>query len=91
MISSFIACNSLFKRSHEKIVPDLAQIVSEPRVEVGMVSTARMKVGATALLDVEALAAEVRGFLREECGPAHATLPAETNGCGREQLVGEWN
>jgi cobalt-zinc-cadmium efflux system protein len=52
--------------------------------------TAHMKVGATTLLEVEAIAAEVRSFLHENWGIAHATLEAEANGCGREDLLGEW-
>ena len=54
------------------------------------VLTAHMKVSGMSLLEVEAVAAEVRGFLREKWGITHATLEAETNGCGREQLLGEW-
>ena len=54
------------------------------------VLTAHMKVSATTLLAVEAIAAEVRSFLHEEWGITHATLEAEVNGCGREELLGEW-
>lgn len=54
------------------------------------VLTAHMKVGATTLLEVEAIAAEVRNFLHEEWGITHATLKAEVNGCGREELLREW-
>jgi hypothetical protein len=42
------------------------------------------------LLEVEAIAAEVRRFLHEEWGITHATLEAEANGCGREDLLGDW-
>jgi hypothetical protein len=42
------------------------------------------------LIEVEAIAAEVRGFLPEQWGITHATLEAEANGCGREDLLGEW-
>jgi cobalt-zinc-cadmium efflux system protein len=52
--------------------------------------TAHMKVGATTLIEVESIAAEVRSFLHEEWGITHATLEAEANGCGREDLLGEW-
>jgi cobalt-zinc-cadmium efflux system protein len=52
--------------------------------------TAHMKVGATTLLEAEAIATEVRSFLHEEWGISHATLEAEANGCGREDLLGEW-
>jgi len=54
------------------------------------VLTAHMKVGATTLLEVEAIVAEVRSFLHEEWGITHATLEAEANGCGREELLGDW-
>lgn len=54
------------------------------------VLTAHMKVGATTLLEAEAIAAEVRSFLYEEWGIIHATLEAEANGCGREELLGDW-
>jgi len=54
------------------------------------VLTAHMKVGGMNLVEAEAVAAEVRSFLREKWGISHATLEAETNGCGREQLLGEW-
>lgn len=54
------------------------------------VLTAHMKVGGMNLVEVEAVAAEVRSFLREKWGITHATLEAETNGCGREHLLGEW-
>jgi cobalt-zinc-cadmium efflux system protein len=54
------------------------------------VLTAHMKVSGMNLLEAEAVAAEVRRFLREKWGISHATLEAETNGCGREQLLGEW-
>ena len=54
------------------------------------VLTAHMKVGAATLLEAEAIAADVRSFLHEEWGITHATLEAEANGCGREELLGEW-
>jgi cobalt-zinc-cadmium efflux system protein len=54
------------------------------------VLTAHMKVGVATLLDAEAAAAEVRKFLHEEWGITHATLEAEANGCGREELLGQW-
>ena len=54
------------------------------------VLTAHMKVGNMNLLEAEAVAAEVRDVLREKWGITHATLEAETNGCGREHLLGEW-
>ena len=54
------------------------------------VLTAHMKVGGMNLVEVEAVAAELRSFLREMWGITHATLEAERNGCGREHLLGEW-
>ena len=54
------------------------------------VLTAHMKVGAATLLEAEAIAADVRSFLHQEWGITHATLEAEANGCGREELLGEW-
>jgi cobalt-zinc-cadmium efflux system protein len=54
------------------------------------VLTAHMKVGVTTLLEAEGVAAEVRKFLHEEWGITHATLEAEANGCGREELLGQW-
>jgi cobalt-zinc-cadmium efflux system protein len=54
------------------------------------VLTAHMKVGTATLLEAEAIAAEVRSFLHQEWGITHATLEAEANGCGREELLGEW-
>jgi cobalt-zinc-cadmium efflux system protein len=54
------------------------------------VLTAHMKVGVATLLEAEAIAAEVRSFLHEACGIEHTTLEAEANGCGREELLGEW-
>jgi cobalt-zinc-cadmium efflux system protein len=83
----------------EQLAGDVARKFSGVRLhhvhawEVGpgqRVLTAHMKVGATTLLDVEAIAAEVRTFLHEEWGITHATVEAEVNGCGREELLGEW-
>jgi cobalt-zinc-cadmium efflux system protein len=54
------------------------------------VLTAHMKVGVETLLEVEAMAADVRRFLHDKWGITHATLEAEANGCGREGLLGEW-
>jgi cobalt-zinc-cadmium efflux system protein len=54
------------------------------------VLTAHMKVGAATLLEAEAIAAEVRGFLHQEWDITHTTLEAEANGCGRDELLGEW-
>jgi cobalt-zinc-cadmium efflux system protein len=52
--------------------------------------TAHMKLGAVSLCDAERVASEIRGFLREEWDIAHATLEAEANGCGAEEILGEW-
>jgi cobalt-zinc-cadmium efflux system protein len=52
--------------------------------------TAHMKVSVMNVCDAESLAAEVRRFLQEEWNINHATLEAEANGCGSEQLLGEW-
>jgi cobalt-zinc-cadmium efflux system protein len=52
--------------------------------------TAHMKVEGMSLMEAEAAAAGVRGFLHDNWGIMHATLEAETSGCGREQLLGEW-
>jgi cobalt-zinc-cadmium efflux system protein len=83
----------------EDLAQDVARRFTDVRLhhvhawEVGpgqRVLTAHMKVGATTLLEVEAIAAEVRRFLHEEWGITHATLEAEANGCGREDLLGDW-
>ena len=83
----------------EDLAQDVARRFTNVRLhhvhawEVGpgqRVLTAHMKVGATTLLEVEAIAAEVRRFLHEEWGITHATLEAEANGCGREDLLGDW-
>lgn len=55
------------------------------------VITAHMKVGAATLLEAEAVANDVRSFLHEAWGITHATLEAEANGCGREEILGEWS
>lgn len=52
--------------------------------------TAHMKLGAVSVCNAERVASEIRGFLREEWDIAHATLEAEANGCGAEQILGEW-
>ena len=52
--------------------------------------TAHMKVSVANVCDAEALAGDVRHFLQEEWNINHATLEAEANGCGSDQLLGEW-
>ena len=83
----------------EDLAQDVARRFTDVRLhhvhawEVGpgqRMLTAHMKVGATTLLEAEAIAAEVRSFLYEEWGIIHATLEAEANGCGREELLGDW-
>lgn len=83
----------------EDLAEDVARRFTDVRLhhvhawEVGpgqRVLTAHMKVGATTFLEAEAIAAEVRRFLHEEWGITHATLEAEANGCGREELLGDW-
>ena len=83
----------------EQLAGEVAQRFTAVRLhhvhawEVGpgqRVLTAHMKVGAATLLDAEAIAADVRCFLHEKWGITHATLEAEANGCGREELLGEW-
>ncbi len=83
----------------EDLAQDVARRFTDVRLhhvhawEVGpgqRVLTAHMKVGATTLLEAEVIAAEVRRFLHEEWGITHATLEAEANGCGREELLGDW-
>ena len=83
----------------EDLAEDVARRFTDVRLhhvhawEVGpgqRVLTAHMKVGATTLLEAEVIAAEVRRFLHEEWGITHATLEAEANGCGREELLGDW-
>jgi cobalt-zinc-cadmium efflux system protein len=52
--------------------------------------TAHMKLGAVSVCDAERVASEIRVFLREKWDIAHATLEAEANGCGAEQILGKW-
>lgn len=54
------------------------------------VLTAHMKVGVATLLEAEGVASEVRRFLHDEWNITHATLEAEANGCGQEELLGRW-
>ena len=83
----------------EEVAGDVARRFTGVRLhhvhawEVGpgqRVLTAHMKIGVGTLVEAEALAAEVRGFLHEEWGITHATLEAEANGCGREAVLGQW-
>jgi cobalt-zinc-cadmium efflux system protein len=84
-------------------VGELAQTVSRrfPDVqlhhlhvwEVGpgqRVLTAHMKTGAGSIAEAESVAAALRRYLREEWAIEHATLEAEANGCGREEILGAW-
>jgi cobalt-zinc-cadmium efflux system protein len=55
------------------------------------VLTAHMKLGVASLLEAESIASSVRAAMREDWGITHATLEAESNGCGREDLLGMWH
>jgi cobalt-zinc-cadmium efflux system protein len=85
--------------SVEEVARDVSRQFANVRLhhlhawEVGpgqRVLTAHMKVGATTLLEAEAVAAQVRSLLHEHWGITHATLEAEANGCGREEILGHW-
>lgn len=85
--------------SVEEVARDVSRQFANVRLhhlhvwEVGpgqRVLTAHMKVGATTLLEAEAAAAKIRSFLHEHWGITHATLEAEANGCGREEILGHW-
>lgn len=52
--------------------------------------TAHMKVSVANVCNAESVAADVRRFLKQEWKINHATLEAEANGCGSDQLLGEW-
>lgn len=51
--------------------------------------TAHMKVSAMSVMDAESVTTRVRRILDKEWGITHATLEAEANGCGREEILGE--
>ena len=52
--------------------------------------TAHMRVQLKYLRDAELRSTEVRRFLQEEWGIAHATLQSEADGCGTEGVLGAW-
>jgi cobalt-zinc-cadmium efflux system protein len=52
--------------------------------------TAHMKTGAESIVEFEGIAASLRRYLHEEWEIEHATLQAEANGCGREEILGAW-
>jgi cobalt-zinc-cadmium efflux system protein len=52
--------------------------------------TAHMKLGPVNVCDAEQIASDIRMFLHKEWDITHATLEAEANGCGEEQILGEW-
>jgi cobalt-zinc-cadmium efflux system protein len=54
------------------------------------VLTAHMKTGGGTIAEAERVAAALRRYLREEWAIEHATLEAEANGCGREEILGAW-
>ena len=54
------------------------------------VLTAHMKTGTTRIVDAESIATELRPYLHDEWNIQHATLEAEANGCGREEILGAW-
>jgi hypothetical protein len=49
-----------------------------------------MKTGVASVCEAEYVAAGLRRYLHEQWGIAHATLEAEANGCGREEILGAW-
>jgi Co/Zn/Cd efflux system component len=54
------------------------------------VLTAHMKTSAASVVDAECAAADIRRYLHEEWDIEYATLEAEANGCGREEILGTW-
>lgn len=52
--------------------------------------TAHLRSGAVSVVEAECVAAVLRRYLHEEWGIEHATLEAESNGCGREEILGTW-
>ncbi len=54
------------------------------------VLTAHMKTDAARIVDAERIAADLRRYLHDEWNIQHATLEAEVNGCGREEILGVW-
>ena len=52
--------------------------------------TAHMKTNVASIVDAEYAAADLRRYLREEWDIEHATLEAEANGCGTEEILGAW-
>ena len=53
--------------------------------------TAHMRLNAMSVVEAESIASQVRQILEREWGITHATLEAEVNGCGREQILGDWH
>jgi hypothetical protein len=49
-----------------------------------------MKTGADSIVEFEGITAGLRRYLHEEWEIEHATLQAEANGCGREEILGAW-
>jgi hypothetical protein len=49
-----------------------------------------MKTSAASIVDAECVAADLRRYLHEDWDIEHATLEAEANGCGTEEILGAW-
>jgi len=52
--------------------------------------TAHMKTGIGSVAEAELAAGDLRRYLHEQWDIDHATLEVEANGCGREEILGEW-
>jgi len=52
--------------------------------------TAHMKTGIGSVAEAELAASDLRRYLHERWDIDHATLEVEANGCGREEILGEW-
>ena len=85
-LSLLCCCRSSGQPEYQASQRQFSTAAKDPSEQIKEISTSQLK----ALLEVEAIAAEVRSFLHEEWGITHATLEAEANGCGREELLGDW-
>jgi cobalt-zinc-cadmium efflux system protein len=52
--------------------------------------TAHMKTGIGSVAEAELAASDLRRYLHERWDIDYATLEVEANGCGREEILGEW-